>query len=136
MHAGLAWWGRFVCCCAFNYIASRCEVGVHFFHCLPLITYFLDSILFFFHKIRCYPTTEKLDDRFASIVALESSIRPLVLDVVGNRLIIFSTDSHYRSFDLSVGSKPHGMRVRKFHFYTIADYPLSPCDSGMGCLGF
>ncbi|KAL5969363.1 Guanine nucleotide exchange factor subunit RIC1, partial [Taenia solium] len=82
VHAGVAWWGRFVCCCAFNYIASHCE-------------------------IRCYPTTERLDDRFASIVALESSVRPLVLDVVGSRLIVFSTDSHYRSFDLSVGSKPH-----------------------------
>ncbi|VDM35009.1 unnamed protein product [Hydatigera taeniaeformis] len=88
VHAGLAWWGRFVCCCAFNYAKNHCE-------------------------IRCYPTTERLDDRFASIVALESSIRPLVLDIVGDCLIFFSTDSHYRSFDLSLGSKPHGMSTRR-----------------------
>ncbi|KAM3172254.1 hypothetical protein ACTXT7_014931 [Hymenolepis weldensis] len=82
VHAGLAWWGHFICFCAFNYAVNRCE-------------------------IRCYPCTEKLDDRFASILPLDNSIRPLVLDVFGNRLIVFSTDSHYRSFGLAFGCKPH-----------------------------
>ncbi|VDK45201.1 unnamed protein product [Taenia asiatica] len=103
VHAGLAWWGRFVCCCAFNYIASHCE-------------------------IRCYPTTERLDDRFASIVALESSVRPLVLDVVGSRLIVFSTDSHYRSFDLSVGPKLHEVVLTPHSTFNLASFfPYAVC---------
>ncbi|CDS39403.1 protein RIC1 [Echinococcus multilocularis] len=103
VHAGLAWWGRFICFSAFNYVVSHCE-------------------------IRCYPTTEKLDDRFASIVTLENSIRPLILDIVGNCLIIFSTDSHYRSFDLSVGPKPHEVVMTPHSTFNLASFfPHAVC---------
>ncbi|VUZ50175.1 unnamed protein product [Hymenolepis diminuta] len=103
VHAGLAWWGHFICFCAFNYAVNRCE-------------------------IRCYPCTEKLDDRFASILPLDNSIRPLVLDVVGNRLIVFSTDSHYRSFDLTFGSKPHEVVLTPHSTYNLSSFfPYAAC---------
>ncbi|VDD74984.1 unnamed protein product [Mesocestoides corti] len=103
VHAGLAWWGRFICLCAFNHSASHCE-------------------------IRCYPSTEKLDDRFASILALDNSIRPLLLDVVGDRLILFSTDSHYRSFTLAPGTKsPEVVITPHFAFNLSSFFPYAYC---------
>ncbi|VDN96916.1 unnamed protein product, partial [Rodentolepis nana] len=103
VHAGLTWWGRFICFCAFSYAVNHCE-------------------------IRCYPCTEKLDDRFASILPLDNSIRPLILDVVRNRLIIFSTDSHYRSFTLTCGSKPHEVTMTPHSTYNLsAFFPYAAC---------
>ncbi|KAM7542855.1 hypothetical protein Aperf_G00000002223 [Anoplocephala perfoliata] len=103
VNAGLCWWGLFVCFCAFNYAVKHCE-------------------------IRCYPSTEKLDDRFASVLVLDSSIRPLVLDVVGNRLIVFSTDSYYRSYDLAIGSKEHDVVLTPHSTYNLSSFfPYAAC---------
>ncbi|VDN39768.1 unnamed protein product [Dibothriocephalus latus] len=76
VHAGLAWWRRYVVFSAFNHRNGRCE-------------------------LRAYPSTEKLDDTFASLFLLDAAIRPLTLDVVCNQLLVFSTDGHFRTFFLS-----------------------------------
>ncbi|KAL7052986.1 hypothetical protein AAHC03_026326 [Spirometra sp. Aus1] len=103
VHAGLAWWKQFVVFSAFNHGNGRCE-------------------------LRCYPSTEKLDDNFASLFPLDAAIRPLTLDVVCNQLLVFSTDGHFRSFFLSIGSVRNSVVFRPGLSVNLSTFlPYPPC---------
>nr|VZI21275.1 unnamed protein product [Spirometra erinaceieuropaei] len=103
VHAGLAWWKQFVVFSAFNHGNGRCE-------------------------LRCYPSTEKLDDNFVSLFPLDAAIRPLTLDVVCNQLLVFSTDGHFRSFFLSIGSVRNSVVFRPGLSVNLSTFlPYPPC---------
>uniref|UniRef100_A0A0X3NZL1 Protein RIC1 homolog n=1 Tax=Schistocephalus solidus TaxID=70667 RepID=A0A0X3NZL1_SCHSO len=103
VHAGLVWWRQFVVFSAFNHSTGRCE-------------------------LRCYPSTEKLDDQFVSVLLLDATIRPLTLDVVCNQLLVFSTDGHFRSFFLSLDTVRNSVIFRPDLTVNLSTFlPHPPC---------
>lgn len=75
------------------------------------------------NEIRMYPKTAKLDNRFASVLKIESSI--LLLSVYKNQVIMFTSNGHVTVF-LMVRDSNAAITLRKLKIYDIKNMCVHP----------
>lgn len=75
------------------------------------------------NEIRMYPKNAKLDNRFASVLKIESSI--LLLSVYKNQVIMFTSNGHVTVF-LMVRDSNAAITLRKLKIYDIKNMCVHP----------
>lgn len=75
------------------------------------------------NEIRLYPKNAKLDNRFASVMKIDSSI--LLLSVYKNQIIIFTSNCHVTVFSMRTDAD-NSISLRKMKIYDIKNMCVHP----------